>query len=264
MKIEAGHPYGTVRLGAIVMAASFAVLVVLGASAPAVASSSRSSSSAGLLVAEARAAMIRSGSVSAHGQGTTSLPGVGRVTILETNYSGTVSGSQVVTMTPVTGPPSALPAGTTLDADGTVYANANAPFWTATVGMGTGAADQVAGRWVVIPPASPAYAPAAADLTMSSLTRDMFHASSYQRGRIQMVDGQRVIAVRYTNTGNDSGPATCFVAASGSHLPVLVRIAGLSLRLGSWGKSQPVTAPAGAVPLPDLNSSTPAGLPVVA
>ncbi len=266
MNVEAGHRYGTVRLGSLLMAASFAVLVILGSSGPALASSSSSASpkSANLIIAEARTAMIRAGSVSAHGQGTTTVPGVGRVTIEETDYTDATSGSQVVTMTSTTDGTTALPSATTLDVAGVVSVNANAPFWTTTVGMGALAADQVAGRWVLIPPSSPAYAPAAADLTMSSLTRDMFHASRYHRGKVQTVDGQRVVAVSYTNTGNDSGPATCFVAVGGSHLPVLVNIGGLSLHLGSWGSLQTLTVPAGAVPLPGLHSSTASGLPVVA
>jgi len=265
MNIEAGHRYGTVRLGSLLMAASFAVLVVLGASGPALASSSSpNSKSAARIVAEARTAMIRAGAVSAQGQGTTTLPGVGRVTIEETDYSDATSGSQIVTMTSTTGGTATLPSATTLDVAGVVSVNANAPFWTATVGMGAVTADQVAGRWVLIPHSSPAYVPASADLTMSSLTRDMFHASSYHQGRIQTVDGHRVIAVSYTNTGSDSGPATCFVAVGAPHLPVLVTIGGLSLHLGSWGKLRALTVPAGAVPLPGLHSSTASGLPSVA
>ena len=208
--------------------------------------------------------MLGAGSVSAHGRGTATLPGVGKVVVVETNYSDATSGSQEVVMTSATGGTATLPSATTLDVDGVVSVNANSPFWTATVGMGAVAADQVAGRWVLIPHSSPAYPPAAADLTMASLTRDMFHAASYHRGRVQTIDGQRVIAVSYTNTGNDSGPTTCFVALDGSHLPVMVTIGGLSLRLGSWGKRQVVTVPTGTVPLPELHSSTASGLPVVA
>jgi hypothetical protein len=265
MNIEAGHPYGTVRLGALLMAASFAALVFLGASSPAVATSSPvSSESAGAIITQARAAMIRAGSVSAHGHGTTSLPGAGKATITEVDYTDATSGSQVVTAASGSAASVNLPSATTRDVAGAVYVNANAPFWKATVGMGTVPADQVAGQWVQIPRSSPAYAPAAADLTMTSLTQDMFHATSYHRGKIHMVDGQRVIAISYTNTGNDSGPVTCYVAVGGSHLPVLVTIGGLSLHLGSWGTTQTVLAPSEAVPLPDLNSSTASGLPVVA
>jgi hypothetical protein len=265
MYIEAGHPYGTVRLGALLMAASFAALVFLGASSPAVATSSPvSSESASAIIAQARAAMIRAGSVSAHGQGTTSLPGAGKATITEVNYAGTTSGSQVVTATSGSAATTSLPSATTLDVAGAVYVDGNAPFWKATVGMGTMPAEQVAGLWVQIPRSSPAYAPAAADLTMASLTQDMFHATSYHRGKIQMVGGQRVFAISYTNTGNDSGPVTCYVTVGSSHLPVLVTIDGLTLHLGSWGTTQSVVAPSGAIPLPDLNSSTASPLPVVA
>jgi len=267
MTIEAGHPYGTVRLGAVVIAVSFAALVLLGASGPAVASSSASGSgsgSASTIVAEARAAMARAGSVSAHGTGTTTLPGVGRATLTETDYAGTTSGSQMVSMTSPDAGPASLPSATTVDVSGDVYVNANSPFWTATVGMGPTPAARIAGQWVRIPAGSPVHVSAAADLTMPSLIHDMFHAKRYHRAAVLTVDGVRVVAVTYQNTGNDSGPVTCDLALGGSHLPVFVTIGGLSLHLGSWGRTQPLAAPAGAVPLPNLNPSAASGLPVVA
>jgi hypothetical protein len=265
MKNEAGHPLGSVPLGALVLAASFAALVFLGVSSPALASSANSDSkSASAIIAQARAAMTKAGSVSATGGGTTSVPGYGRATLTETDFSDASSGSQVVKMTSRSASSASLPSATTLDVAGTVYVNANAMFWTGSVGLAMGQATQVADQWVLVPKSSPVYTPAAADLTMPSLTHDMFHATSYHKGPVQTVDGVRVIAITYTNTGNDAGPVTCYVAVGGSHLPVLVDIGGLSLHLSSWGKAQAVTAPSGAIPMPNLTTSTPSGLPVVA
>ncbi len=264
MTIEAGHPYGSARLGIPLIGLSCLVLAFLGVSSPAVASSpSVGSTPARTIIAEARAAMVNAGSVTASGRGTTTVPGVGGATLTETDYSDADSGSQVATLTSGRPTSTDLPSATTLDVAGDVYVNGDAPFWTATVGMGTVQATQVAGHWVQIPKDSPAYGPAAADLTMSSLVHDLFHAKNYRKGTIQTVDGTRVIAMAYENTGADSGPVTCYVAV-GSHLPVKVTIGALSLHLGSWGKTRAVSTPPGAIPLPRLGSSSASALPVVA
>jgi len=264
MTIEAGHPYGTLRLGTVVIVVSVAALVLLGASGSAVASSGAGASKADALVAQTRAAMARAGSVRAQGAGTTTVPGVGRATVTETDYAGSTSGSQVVAMTSPTAGAAMLPSATTVDVSGDVYVNADAPFWTASVGMASAPAGRIAGQWVRVPASSPVYASAAADLTMPSLIQDMFHARRYRLGAVRTVDGVRTVAITYRNTGNDAGPVTCDVATAGSHLPVQVTIGGLSLHLGSWGRTQPLAAPAGVVPLPSLSSSTASGLPVVA
>jgi len=275
MSTDAGHPYGTLRLGAVVIAASVAVLALLGVSGRAVASSSNASSnassnpaagaaSAGAVVAEAQEAMARAGSVTAQGAGTTTLPGVGRATLTETDYAGPTSGSQVLSTTSPGASPDTLPSADTLDVSGAVYVNADAPFWTATVGMAPASATPIAGRWVRIPEGSPAYADAAADLTMPSLIHDLFHARHYQLTGVRTVDGQRVVTLADRNTGNDAGPVTVAVSLGGSHLPVLVTIGGLPLRLGSWGRTQPLAAPAGSVPIPDLGGTTSSGLPSAA
>ena len=206
--------------------------------------------------------MNRAGSVSAHGGGMTTIPGVGRAMVTESNYSDATSGSQVVSTSSATVGAAGLPQATTLDVSGAVYANANAPFWTATVGMSSASATQAAGRWVRIPRSSPAYLAAAADLTMPSLIRDLFHAARYHLGARRTVDGVPTVAITYENTGDDSGSVTCYVGLGAPHLPVLVTIGNLVLHLGPWGKARSVTAPVGAVPLPD--ASTPSALPVVA
>ena len=259
------HPPTSVPVSSGVIAACFAALVFLGVSGPALASTSPTGSkSAGSLVAQARAAMMAAGSVSASGQGTTTVPGLGRATLTETDYTSGSSGSQLVTMRSVSAGPTTLPSAMTLDVAGSVFVNANAPFWTTTVGLGTVQSTQIAGRWVEVPRSSPVYAPAASDLTMSSLTRDVFHAPTYHKGGFRTIDGVRSVAITYTNTGNDSGPVTCYLAVGSSHLPVQVTIGGLTLHLTSWGRTQTLAAPSGAVPLPDSTSSSPSGLPVVA
>jgi len=264
MSVEAGHPYGTIRLGTVVIAASFAVLVLLGASGPdpAPASAAASAStSAGALVAQARAAMARAGSVAAQGQGSTTLPGFGPATLTETDYSGPTSGSQVVSMTSPGAGPTTLPSANTVDVSGALYVNANIPFWTTTVGMGPASATPIAGRWVRIPQHSPAYGPAASDLTMPSLIHDLFHARHYGQDGIRTVDGVRVVVLAYRNTGNDAGPVTCDVTLTAPHLPVLATIGGLTLHLGSWGRTQPVAVPPGAVAMPDISGAS--ALPAV-
>jgi hypothetical protein len=267
MSTDAGHPYGTLRLGAVVIAASFAALVLLGVSGRAVASSSApgpTSASAGAVVAEARAAMIRAGSVTAQGAGTTTLPGVGQATLTETDYAGPTSGSQELSTSSPGASPDSLPSADTVDVSGAVYVNADASFWTATVGIAPASATPIAGRWVRIPEGGPVYAAAAADLTMPSLVHDLFHARHYQLIGVRTVDGERVDSLTARNTGTDAGPVTVDVSVGGSHLPVLVTIGGLSLHLGSWGTAQPLAAPAGSVPMPDLDGTMPSGRPAVA
>jgi hypothetical protein len=271
MSTDAGHRYGTLRLGTVVIAASLAVLVLLGASGRAVASSSASgprsasgATPAGTIVAEARVAMARAGSVTARGVGTTMLPGVGRATLTESDYVGPASGSQELSTASPGASPAGLDSADTVDVSGAVYVNADPSFWTATVGMAPASATAIAGRWVRIPEDSPVYAAAADDLTMPSLVRDLFHAGHYHESGLSTVDGERVITLTYRNTGSDAGPVTCDVSLGGSHLPVLVTIGGLSLRLGSWGTTRPLAVPSGSVPLPGLAGSTPSGLPAVA
>ncbi len=208
--------------------------------------------------------MIEAGSVSATGEGMTTVPGPGKALLTETNYTDGSSGSQVVSMTSGSAGSAALPSATTLDVAGSVFVDADAPFWTSTVGLDTVLATQVAGRWVEIPKSSPVYAPAAADLTMASLVEDVFHARAYRKGGVRTIDGVRAVAITYTNTGSDSGPVVCYLAAGGSHLPIQLTIGGLTLHLGSWGVRRSVESPPGAIPLPDPTSSTSPGLPVVA
>jgi hypothetical protein len=267
MKTDGGHPYGSLRLATLVMTLSLAVLVTLGASTPEPASASTSSvdsKSAGAIIAEARAAMIRAGSVRATGAGTASISGLGKATLTETDYSNGTSGSQVLTMASSRARPGQLPSATTLDVDGTVYVDADAPFWSSSVGLESAEAAQVANRWVEVPPSSPVYGPAAADLTMPSLVRDLFGARTYHKGPIRKIDGVRTVEISYTNSGQDAGPVTCYVATGGTHLPVSVDIGGLTLRLGSWGSSEPAPAPTGATPLPPEAPTAPAGGGVVA
>ncbi len=267
MNTDGGHPYGSLRLAALVMTLSLTVLIMLGAETPGAASASTSgasSKSAAAIIAEARASMIRAGSVRATGGGTTSIPGVGKATLTESDYSNGTSGSQVLSMTSDRARPGQLPSATTLDVDGSVYVDADAPFWSSSVGLDSVEALQVADRWVQVPRSSPVYGPAAADLTMPSLTQDLFSGKSYHKGAVRKIDGVQSVEITYTNSGQDAGPVTCFVAVGGTHLPVSVAIGGLVLHLGSWGSSEPPAAPAGAIPLPARATPEPSGAGVVA
>jgi hypothetical protein len=267
MKTDGGHPYGSLHLAALVMALSLAVLITLGADSPGRASASTStvnSKSAAAIIAEARAAMIRAGSVRATGTGTVSIPGVGKATLTESDYSNGTSGSQVLSMASGRARPGQLPSATTLDVDGAVFVDADVPFWSSSVGLDSAEAAQVADRWMQVPRNSPVYGPAAADLTMSSLTEDLFSGKSYHKGAVRRIDGVRSVEITYTNSGQDAGPVTCYVAVGSTHLPVSVAIGGLVLHLGSWGPSQPAAAPMDAAPLPPQAVPVPSGAGVVA
>ncbi len=259
-----GHPLGTPPLGALVVALSFVALLVLGVAATApVMPPGANAKSALALVTEARAAMTAAGSVSATGSGTTQIPGIGKATLTESDYSDTSSGTQVVKVTSASAGSQALPSATTVDVAGVVDVDADASFWSSTLGVARAQAMELADQWVQVPDGSPAYAPAAADLTMPSLTQDLFDASSYHKGKTQTVDGVRVVAITYRNSGNDAGPVTCLIDVGGSHLPVEVIIDGLTLHLNGWGKVRVLTAPTKAVPLPALDTPTTSHAPVV-
>jgi hypothetical protein len=242
----------------VVVAMSFVALLVLGVTTTAsVVPNEYNAKSARSLVDQARQAMMAQGSVSAVGSGMSHIPGGGTAELTESDYADMSSGSQVVTVTSAGTGSGARPSATTLDLLGTVDVDADASFWSTSVGLSATQASTLAGRWVHVPDNSPVYGAAAADLTMPSLTQDLFDARSFHEGPTQTVDGVRAVTITYRNTGNDAGPVTCYLAVGGSHLPVEISIDGLTLHLGAWGTVHPLTAPTGVVPLPPLTSTTP-------
>jgi len=195
--------------------------------------------------------MANAGSVTASGNGPLTVPGVGKVTVREQDYSGATSGSQSLRMT------GAQPRSGTISAsvsvvDGQLYVDANAAFWSSSAGLSEAEAANAANRWVQIQSSSPLYKPAAADLTMPSLLTDLFSSENFHKGRVRTIDGVRSIAITYMNSGNDSGETTCYVELGGKHLPVSVTLGGLSLRLEGWGEIKAVAVPTGAVQLSSL------------
>ena len=239
----------------LALSVTFIALAGIGATKPAYAASGFGQQPASGIVAQARASMASAGSVSASGTGTMSIPGIGKVTISETDYSGQTSGSQLLKVTSAHATAVALPSASTLEVGGDLYTDANLSFWT-SAGLARPQAALLAGRWVHIPPGSSLYASVAADLTMPSLLGDLFDARIYHKGAVHQVDGVRALKISYDNTGGDAGPATCFIAVGGRHLPVSVTLGSLTLRLRSWGRTQTLSAPASFVPLPTLVPSS--------
>jgi hypothetical protein len=209
---------------------------------------------ASAIVAQTRAAMTAAGSVSANVSGSGSGSGVGKVELSEQNYSGTTSGIQHLKVTPNRASRAGLPMATVIDVAAQLYTNADAAFWVSSGGMTSTQAAILANRWIQIPSSSPLYATAVADLTMPSLVSDLFSASTFHKGRIVSIDGVRSIAITYSNAGEDPGPATCDISLGGKHLPIAATIDGITLHFGSWGKTELVNAPKGAVSLSSLVS----------
>jgi hypothetical protein len=208
------------------------------------ATSSFGSQTANAIIAQSRAAMSSAGSVSASGNGSAKIYGIGKVTVDENDYSSTTSGSQTLKITSAhlkSG--TVLPSASTLDIGGQLFVKANAPFWSSSAGLSGMEALAAANRWVQIQSSSPLYATAAADLTMPSLLTDLFSSDNFHKGHIRTVDGVRSIAITYTNTGEDSGHATSYIALGGKHLPVSITIGGESFRFSSWGQMKAVTSP---------------------
>jgi hypothetical protein len=254
------------RIDLIVMAVAGLALAGCGASAasppttnPTLAASTFTSQSASAIVAQAVKAMTDAGSVNASGGGTVKIPNRGNVTATEVGVAGGTSGSQVLKASSDSPGSPVILSATTLDVDGNVYSNDDATFWTNDVGATGPQAVALAGKWVQIPSSSPLYANAAADVTLPTLVRDLFHATTYHKGSVQSVDGVPAIKITYTNSGGDNGPATTYVAVGGKHLPVSVDIGGLSLHMTSWGKVVAVSPPPGAVPLASVLATVPSG-----
>ncbi len=196
--------------------------------------------------------MASAGSVGANGNGSVNVPNVGKVTVTENDYVGSTSGRQMLSSASAHVGSTDLPSADTLDVDGAVYVNANTVFWARSLGLSEPQAAVVSNKWVQIPSSGALYTQAAADVTLSTLVPDLFDATSYHKSGDRTVDGVPAIPVTYTNRGGDAGPTTIYVAVGGSHLPVAVNTGGLDLHLTSWGKSVPVTAPQGSVPLASL------------
>jgi len=208
------------------------------------ATSSFGSQTANAIIAQSRAAMSSAGSVDARGNGSMEISGIGEVTLNESDYTSATSGSQILKMTSAhlkSG--SVLPSASVSDVGGQLFVEANAPFWSSSAGLSDTEAFNAANRWVQIQSSSPLYASAAADLTMPSLLADLFSSHSFHKGQVRTIDGVRSVAVTYTNTGEDPGHATCYIALGGKHLPVAVSLGGISLRFASWGQTKAVTAP---------------------
>jgi hypothetical protein len=242
MKRWAGCPQSLRRYGMGPIALVMGSLAVASVSTPAFAGTpSFTSQSAGAIVATARAAMERAGPVSATGAGSVSEPGAGKIALKESDYTAQNSGSQLTSGAPLTSD--------VLDVGGAIYVKAGESFWSQAAGLTDAQASQVANRWIQIPSSSPLYVTASSDLTKPSLIKDLFHAKTFHKGKVQTVDGVKAIKITYTNSGEDAGPVTLYVATGGKHLPVSATIDGLDLRLGSWGVRKSVSVPQGAVSL---------------
>jgi hypothetical protein len=217
----------------------------LGVTTPAHATTpSFGSQTADAIIAQTRAAMSSAGSVSASGKGSMKISGVGNVTVSEHDYSSMTSGTQILQITSThVKAGTTLPSASVLDVGGQLFVDANAPFWASSAGLTDAEAVNAANRWVQIQPSSPLYATAAADLTMPSLLTDLFSSHNFHKGNVRTIDGVRSIAITYTNTGEDSGHATCYVALGENHLPVSISLGGESFRFSSWGQMKAVTAP---------------------
>ena len=250
-------------IGLIIMALVGLGLAGCGAStgsppttSPTLAASTFTSQSASAIVAQARAAMTAAGSVDAIGSGTIKTASEGTVKAAENDNTGSTSGTQDFLVS--SGSTTVLSASATY-VDGNLYTNADAAFWTTDAGATAPQAAALAGKWVQIPPSSPIYAKTAADLTMSTLTKDLFDAKTFHKGSVQTVDGVRAIKITYTNGGVDEGSATTYVAVGGKHLPVSTDLDGLTLDMTSWGKSVVVSPVVGAVPLASVLATVPPG-----
>jgi hypothetical protein len=234
------------RLGTLAALAGLSVPLLGLTPSSAGAASSFSSQSAARIMAAARSAMKRAGSVVASGSGEVSITGVGNAHISELNYSGPKSGTEISSFTS-TNKKAALPSGSATLVNGALYVYANQAFWATDPHVTTKQAAALAYRWIEIPKNGALYSNEAADLTMSTLIVDLFTAKSYHKGKVQTVDGTKAITISYKTTGVDAGSTTAVIPIGGSHLPLSVSETGIPFRLTSWGQRKTVSAPKGAV-----------------
>ncbi len=242
---------------AIALALASIVLAGCGASANST-TTEFTSESAHSIVSQARVAMSKEVAVSASGTTTAAEPSGEKLTATQKDYAGSTSGSQVIKTTSANTPSVDLPSGDIRYVHGALYIRGNSAFWTANIGLSQTQAATLVNTWVHVPSSSPIYTPTADDLTMSTLTADLFDTGTYHKDGTRIVDGQRTIKIVYTNKGVDAGPTMTYVAIS-SHLPVMVTAQGFSLHLGGWGKTVSVAAPRGSAPLPSLVPSGSSG-----
>jgi hypothetical protein len=209
------------------------------------------------IISIAQAAMAKESSVSAHGHAILNIRGTGKVSITQTDYSGTNSGSQVLTLRSVkTGSGAGLPSLSARAVNGALFINATSTFWSASAGLTASQAKKAANRWIQVPMDSRLYGPAIADLTTSSLTHNLFEALNYHRAKVKKVDGVQTVPITYTNTGPDAGAAICYISLSGRNLPVAVDIAGLTLNLSAWGVQKTVSVPPNPTSLDTITTPT--------
>jgi hypothetical protein len=243
-----------VRIPILGVTTMMTVAIVAGVMPAQATASAFASQPASAIVAQTRAAMTAAGSVSASGSGSGSGSAVGKIELSEENYSGTTSGIQHLKVSSNHTSSAGLPTATAMDVVGQLYVNANAAFWVSSAGMTNSQAAILSNRWIQIPSSSSLYAMAAADLTMPSLVSDLFSANTFHKGRILSIDGVRSIAITYSNSGDDAGPAICDIPLEGKHLPIAAKIDGVTFHFGSWGKAELISAPKDAVSLSSLVS----------
>jgi hypothetical protein len=136
---------------------------------------------------------------------------------------------------------------------GVTYFAANRAALKNYFGFPASVADRAAGRWLVLHPGDPGYATVTEAVTFRSMMKEMTIRGPLRLLPARTLHGVRVVGIR----GVASGPATkghpkataiLWVAASGSHLPVLYQASSRGMgstttTFSRWGMQVSVAAP---------------------
>ena len=136
---------------------------------------------------------------------------------------------------------------------GVTYFVANRAALTGYFGVSRSLADQAAGRWMVLHPGAPAYAPVTEGVTFGSMLKEMGLRGPLKLLPARTVHGVRVVGIRGTASGpamrhKPKTAATLWVTESGAHLPVLYtatapKFGSTTTLFSQWGMKVSVVAP---------------------
>jgi hypothetical protein len=139
----------------------------------------------------------------------------------------------------------------------TIYFSADKTFWMANGGKAV--AQLLAGRWVYAPATNSNFSSFASFLDPHSLTSQMLShplvGTSFKKGRMTTVAGQRVIAISAKDSA-DNVSGVLYVATTGQ--PYIVKVAlggGSALLFTNYNKPVHVTTPENAINLSQLQTS---------
>lgn len=136
---------------------------------------------------------------------------------------------------------------------GVTYFAANREALTGYFGFPSSLANRAAGRWMVLHPGAPGYTAVTEGVTLSSMMNEISVRGPLKLLPARTVQGVRVVGIRGIAGSPElkrqpKTPATLWVTASGSHLPVVYtaanrKLGSMTTMFSQWGSAVSVSAP---------------------